>query len=193
MSRILTPPSLIVLLKLFFIFLFCALSLDAHIFDDSLQSIPKTFADQAKVDALFAPFVEDTVIDSLQFVYAQNAIHRTQRIVFRNSFILIVLFAFLVLQLSFRQSRYKSKIYVSLGDKDNQISERNHDIQAELVHIKQREGIVPICWCCKKIRNHKGCWSEVEAYYLAFSDAILSHGICPDCFEKLYAEVVNEE
>ena len=47
-------------------------------------------------------------------------------------------------------------------------------------------GLIPICASCKKIRDDKGYWSQVEVYVRERSEAEFSHGICPDCMKKLY-------
>lgn len=50
------------------------------------------------------------------------------------------------------------------------------------------EGILPICASCKKIRNDKGEYEQIERYISKRSEAEFSHGICPECAKKLYPE-----
>ena len=52
--------------------------------------------------------------------------------------------------------------------------------------IKILKGILPICANCKKIRDDKGYWSQVESYIKEYSEAEFSHSICPECVKKLY-------
>jgi PAS domain S-box-containing protein len=52
--------------------------------------------------------------------------------------------------------------------------------------IKTLSGIIPICASCKKIRDDKGYWNQLENYINEHSEAHFSHGICPECAEKLY-------
>lgn len=59
--------------------------------------------------------------------------------------------------------------------------------------IKTLQGIIPICCSCKKIRNDQGYWQQVEAYISDHSDAMFSHGICPDCMEKLYSNYSDKD
>ena len=54
--------------------------------------------------------------------------------------------------------------------------------------IKILNGLLPICSNCKKIRNDQGYWGQVESYIEVHSEAQFSHGICPDCAEKLYGD-----
>jgi PAS domain S-box-containing protein len=52
--------------------------------------------------------------------------------------------------------------------------------------IKTLRGLLPICSGCKKIRDKKDYWQEVEVYVMDHSDASFTHGLCPDCVEKYY-------
>ncbi len=55
--------------------------------------------------------------------------------------------------------------------------------------MKYLEGILPVCASCKKIRDEKDNWHQIESYIRERSDAEFSHGICPECAEKLYPEL----
>ncbi|MBS1115288.1 MAG: hypothetical protein H6Q94_1017, partial [Nitrospirae bacterium] len=66
------------------------------------------------------------------------------------------------------------------------------DLQEALATIKTLHGILPICASCKKIRDDKGYWTQIESYIREHSTAEFSHGICPDCAKKLYPEFYNE-
>ena len=62
------------------------------------------------------------------------------------------------------------------------------ELQDALSQIKTLSGMLPICASCKKIRNDEGYWEQIEAYISHHSEAVFSHGICPDCIKKLYPE-----
>ena len=62
-------------------------------------------------------------------------------------------------------------------------------LQEALSKVKQLSGMLPICSCCKKVRDDQGYWRQIEAYIRDRSEAEFSHGICPDCGEKLYPGV----
>jgi PAS domain S-box-containing protein len=66
------------------------------------------------------------------------------------------------------------------------------ELQEALADIKTLSGLVPICANCKKIRDDKGYWTQVEAYIQERSQARFSHGICPDCMTKLYPEFIKK-
>jgi PAS domain S-box-containing protein len=59
------------------------------------------------------------------------------------------------------------------------------ELQDALAKIKKLSGLVPICAWCKKIREDNGYWNSLDQYLAEHSDAILSHGICPDCAQKM--------
>ena len=61
-------------------------------------------------------------------------------------------------------------------------------LEKALEEVKTLRGILPICSFCKKIRDDKGYWNQVEVYIKERLDADFSHGICPDCMRKHYPE-----
>ncbi len=52
--------------------------------------------------------------------------------------------------------------------------------------VKILEGLLPICAKCKKIRDDKGYWNQIEPYIREHSEADFTHGLCPDCIKELY-------
>ena len=66
------------------------------------------------------------------------------------------------------------------------------ELQGALEQIKTLKGIVPICSDCKKVRDDKGYWEQVESYVQRHSDAKFSHGLCPDCVEKYFPKYVKD-
>jgi PAS domain S-box-containing protein len=66
-----------------------------------------------------------------------------------------------------------------------------HDLQEALANVKSLSGLLPICASCKKIRDDKGYWSQVESYIQKHSDATFTHGMCPECLKKWYPDLVE--
>jgi hypothetical protein len=62
-------------------------------------------------------------------------------------------------------------------------------LQEAISKIKQLSGLLPICASCKKIRDDKGYWNQIESYIRKHSEAEFSHGICPECAKKLYPDL----
>ncbi len=61
-------------------------------------------------------------------------------------------------------------------------------LKKALEEVKTLRGIIPICSFCKKIRDDKGYWSQVEVYVKERSHASFSHGVCPECMEEHYGD-----
>ncbi len=59
--------------------------------------------------------------------------------------------------------------------------------------IRKLRGFLPICANCKKIRDDKGYWTQVETYISSHSETEFSHGICPDCAKKLYPKIYGKD
>jgi hypothetical protein len=64
-------------------------------------------------------------------------------------------------------------------------------LQDALDTIKTLRSIIPICASCKKIRDDKGYWNQIESYIKDHSNADFTHGICPECSKKLYSEFMD--
>ncbi len=59
-------------------------------------------------------------------------------------------------------------------------------LQQALAEVKQLSGLLPICSGCKKIRDDRGYWNQIELYIGSHSEAKFTHGLCPDCIKKYY-------
>jgi len=66
---------------------------------------------------------------------------------------------------------------------------RNDELSSALAEVKTLSGFLPICAACKKIRDDKGYWNQVEGYIQKHSDAQFSHSVCPECAKKLYPDL----
>jgi hypothetical protein len=64
-------------------------------------------------------------------------------------------------------------------------------VQDAIRELKVLSGLLPICALCKKIRDDGGYWSKIEAYLSARTDAQFTHGICPECNDKMLADDGN--
>ncbi|MBU1240587.1 PAS domain S-box protein [Myxococcota bacterium] len=66
-------------------------------------------------------------------------------------------------------------------------------LKEALERVKTLQDIIPICSYCKQIRDDEGAWTRLEEYFLKYSDARFSHGICPDCYEKQVQQMDKDE
>jgi uncharacterized PurR-regulated membrane protein YhhQ (DUF165 family) len=93
------------------------------------------------------------------------------------------------------------KIELSLAQKEidrrkeaeKELDKVIQELQTALSEVKTLRGFLPICSSCKRIRDDKGYWNQIEAYIQDHSDAEFSHGICPECIEKLYPDMKLHE
>lgn len=67
------------------------------------------------------------------------------------------------------------------------------ELKEALDQVKTLNGLLPICANCKKIRDDKGYWNQIECYVSEHSMAEFSHSICPECAEDLYPGFVKDE
>ena len=79
--------------------------------------------------------------------------------------------------------RVRVQVGVRIVELQTNLAERVKQLEVALAHVKQLEGILPICSYCKKIRNDSDDWQNVESYVAGHSEAEFSHGICPTCYE----------
>ncbi len=65
-------------------------------------------------------------------------------------------------------------------------------VEEEMARTKILRGLLPICASCKKIRDDKGYWNQIESFIHTHSEAEFSHGICPECMQRLYPDYMPE-
>ncbi|HWY87631.1 MAG TPA: response regulator transcription factor, partial [Gemmataceae bacterium] len=70
-------------------------------------------------------------------------------------------------------------------DLQSDLAVRVSQLEAAISQVQELEGLLPICMYCKKIRNDKNSWEQMESYISAHSKANFSHGLCPSCYEKV--------
>jgi len=65
-----------------------------------------------------------------------------------------------------------------------QASLADRELERALSGVKQLQGLLPSCCYCKKIRDDRNYWQQVEGYISGHSEAQFSHGVCPSCYER---------
>lgn len=69
---------------------------------------------------------------------------------------------------------------------EQDLSIKVRDLEAAVEHVKELQGMIPICMHCKRIRNQEQLWEKVETYIETRSEAKFSHALCAECLEKHY-------
>jgi DNA-binding response OmpR family regulator len=82
-----------------------------------------------------------------------------------------------------RELRARLRAGVRIVQLQKALLEGYHELEDALKRVKQLQGLLPICSYCKKIRNDRNYWEQVDAYVASHSEAQFSHGVCPDCYE----------
>lgn len=67
------------------------------------------------------------------------------------------------------------------------------ELRKALADVKTLSGLLPICSSCKKIRDDKGYWKQIESYLDQHSEISFTHSICPDCAKKLYPSLMDDD
>lgn len=75
-----------------------------------------------------------------------------------------------------------------LAEKNRLLEEQRRKMEKMLEEIRRLQGILPICSSCKKIRKDDGAWQGLEEYIREHAEVEFSHGICPECRQKLYPD-----
>jgi CheY-like chemotaxis protein len=76
--------------------------------------------------------------------------------------------------------------HVALRKKDRERERLIAELKDALAEVKTLSGLLPVCAGCKKVRDDKGYWNQLETYLQNHTDANVSHGLCPDCMDKMY-------
>jgi hypothetical protein len=106
--------------------------------------------------------------------------------------IIHLLFTTSILLWSFELTgRVKGRVLEQRRILEVQVKERTQALEKALSEVKTLSGLLPICSSCKKIRDDTGYWNTVEHYVSRHTDANFTHGICPDCMDHLYPELMK--
>lgn len=86
-------------------------------------------------------------------------------------------------------------ILVTLDDQTERVNAAREretlvgELTRALAEVTQLTGLLPICSWCKKIRDDQGYWNQLEGYLASHSGVVFSHGVCPECAERVRAEL----
>lgn len=77
-------------------------------------------------------------------------------------------------------------LHEELVNTTRELHKRNLALEEARDRVRTLKGLLPICCSCKKIRDDRGYWEQIEVYVRDRTDADFTHGVCPDCVERLY-------
>ena len=84
-----------------------------------------------------------------------------------------------------RELQVRLNVGVRMLELEDRLSERIRELETALNTIQRLEGMLPICAYCKKVRDDKNYWHQVETYVAQRTRARFSHSVCPECFETV--------
>ena len=111
----------------------------------------------------------------------------------RNALIISSLALLTTAVVLYRSNRFKNKLNSELDKQNRELSRLNKEFIQASTEVKSLSNLLPICAHCKKIRDDKGYWKQVEDYLSERSIADFSHGICPECSETYYGDFLKKK
>jgi CheY-like chemotaxis protein len=86
----------------------------------------------------------------------------------------------------FNREELRARVQVGIRvlELQDALAQRVRELEEALSRVKTLQGLLPICSYCKKIRNDRNYWQQVEGYISDHSEAQFSHGICPECYAR---------
>jgi len=94
-----------------------------------------------------------------------------------------------------RRGRLEGRLFLLRDITERVTAERERErmiteLTQALAQIKTLRDLLPICCACKKIRNDKGYWQQLESYISENAGVAFSHGLCPECAGSLYPDLI---
>ncbi len=89
--------------------------------------------------------------------------------------------------------RARIDVGIRILELSDALSLRIQELEVALEQVKALQGILPICMHCHKIRDEDEVWQRLEKYVEQHSEAHFSHGLCPECAQKYYGDLLNDK
>lgn len=87
---------------------------------------------------------------------------------------------------------YELKARIHTGERivalEQALAKHIDELSHALRHVKQLQGLLPICMHCKKIRDDHDSWHRIENYIEHHTDAMFTHSLCQDCLDEHYPQ-----
>ncbi len=77
------------------------------------------------------------------------------------------------------------KVGIRIAELQKTVADRVVELELALSRVKQLQGLLPICSYCKKVRDDQNYWQQVDCYISKHLEVAFSHGICPECYDRL--------
>ena len=121
-----------------------------------------------------------------QFIFPDISIWESHLITIIFSTIVATIAGYFILEKQIRLNNALAKKNTESETLRIELEDTIDHLNELLSKVKTLSGMLPICASCKKIRDDKGYWNQIESYIQEHSDADFSHSLCPECAVKLY-------
>lgn len=101
-------------------------------------------------------------------------------------FILLSLMLFSVLVLIYFAYKTKSGSNKKLLILNTTLEDRSDELEKALFEVRTLTGLLPVCSSCKKVRDKDNKWNPMEEYIKEYSEASVTHTLCPDCKDNTF-------
>ena len=138
------------------------------------------------------PYKEDFLLSHIQYIFVNRELRKTAmadlgiEIYFAGQKHFLTSTRMQILDLLF-------STYEAVMQRNFELERANEELRESLATIKTLSGLIPICSNCKKLRNDQGFWQQLEVYVKEHSEAEFTHGLCPDCEQKIYAKFFHRK
>jgi len=88
-----------------------------------------------------------------------------------------------------RELHARIKVGLRVTELQRTLAERVFELEGALSRVRQLQGLLPICSYCKKVRDDKNYWQQVDSYITKHTDVEFSHSICPACYEAVLQQI----
>jgi len=156
--------------------------------------------DKIKIMAPINTFLKE--LDQRTQKQVSREAFRLKLLLFTQIFNFIAIIATIVVLMKIAKNHHLNMINLlssKIRERTSELKKTNKFLKKEIENreiaeqkIKILKGLLPICSSCKKIRDDKGYWKQIEGYILEHSEAEFSHGICPECAKNLYPDFCDE-
>ncbi len=90
-----------------------------------------------------------------------------------------------------RSRQYLDDLEAEVAARTRQLSQKIRELEKAMDEIRQLRGILPMCAYCHKVRDDANFWRQVDDYIRTHTNAEVSHGVCPDCYEKIMGKPLS--
>lgn len=94
--------------------------------------------------------------------------------------------------LNARVKQHLDELELAVTERTRELTEKINELESANAEIRQLQGILPMCIYCHKIRDDENFWQRVDDYMQNYNIANISHSVCPDCYDRVMAQMLDE-